>query len=147
MSNRITVTTALVMAVFSILTAVTVAQELKPIVLPAPQKEGGKPLMQALNERQTNQEYSSDNLPPQVLSNLLWAAFGINRPDSGKRTAPSVMNWQKIDIYVAKGEAVELTLNGRSLGSPGRGLLRNIEITRSRVSISILMLMATPCRG
>ncbi len=38
---------------------------------------------------------------PQMLSNLLWAAFGVNRPDSGKRTAPSAMNWQEIDVYVA----------------------------------------------
>ncbi|MCE5249691.1 SagB/ThcOx family dehydrogenase [bacterium] len=108
MSKRITVTTALVMAALCMLTAVTVAQELKPIVLPAPQKEGGKPLMQALNERQTIREYSSESLPPQVLSNLLWAAFGINRPESGKRTAPSAMNWQEIDIYVASAEGLYL---------------------------------------
>jgi SagB-type dehydrogenase family enzyme len=41
-----------------------------------------------------------------VLSNLLWAAFGINRPDSGKRTAPSAMNWQEIDVYVATAEGL-----------------------------------------
>jgi SagB-type dehydrogenase family enzyme len=57
--------------------------------------------MQVLKDRQTSREFSSQKLPPQVLSNLLWAAFGVNRPDSGKRTAPSAMNWQEIDIYVA----------------------------------------------
>jgi len=56
--------------------------------------------MQALKDRHSTREFSSQKLSPQVLSNLLWAAFGVNRPD-GKRTAPSAMNWQEIDIYVA----------------------------------------------
>ncbi|MFA5785148.1 MAG: SagB/ThcOx family dehydrogenase [Phycisphaerae bacterium] len=76
------------------------AQDSKTIQLPEPQKTGGKPLMQALAERKTSREFSTKELPDQVLSNLLWAAFGINRPD-GKRTAPSAMNQQEIDIYVA----------------------------------------------
>lgn len=80
---------------------IMLGQELKPLTLPAPQTDGGKPLMQALKERHSTREFSSAQLPPQVLSNLLWAAFGINRPDSGKRTAPSAMNWQEIDVYVA----------------------------------------------
>ncbi|MBK8882251.1 MAG: SagB/ThcOx family dehydrogenase [Bacteroidales bacterium] len=70
------------------------------IVLPAPDKTGGKPLMQALNERQTTRTYTTDSLTRQQLSDLLWAGFGINRPEQGKRTAPSAMNWQEIDIYV-----------------------------------------------
>ena len=78
-----------------------VAQELKPVPLPPPQTSGGRPLMQVLMDRHTSREFSSQKLPPQVLSNLLWAAFGVNRPDSGMRTAPSAMNWQEIDIYVA----------------------------------------------
>jgi SagB-type dehydrogenase family enzyme len=57
--------------------------------------------MQVLKDRHSSREFSSQKLPPQVLSNLLWAAFGVNRPDSGKRTAPSAMNWQEIDVYVA----------------------------------------------
>lgn len=88
--------------------AVACAQELKPIQLPAPQTEGGKPLMQALKERKTSREFSPRVLPPQVLSNLLWAAFGINRPESGRRTAPSAVNWQEIDIYVASPEGLYL---------------------------------------
>ena len=77
------------------------SQELKEIKLPAPQMDGGRPLMQVLKDRHSSREFSTDELPLQVLSNLLWAGFGINRPDSGKRTAPSAVNWQNIDIYVA----------------------------------------------
>lgn len=81
--------------------AAAFAGEMKPIELPAPQTDGGKPLMQALKARHTERAFSGDELPLQVLSNMLWAAFGVNRPESGKRTAPSAMNWQEIDIYVA----------------------------------------------
>jgi SagB-type dehydrogenase family enzyme len=84
----------------------SLAQELKPISLPSPQTDGGKPLMQALKDRHTTREFSSEKLSPQVLSNLLWAAFGINRADTGKRTAPSAMNWQEIDIYVATADGL-----------------------------------------
>jgi SagB-type dehydrogenase family enzyme len=84
----------------------SLAQELKPISLPSPQTDGGKPLMQALKDRHTTREFSSEKLSPQALSNLLWAAFGINRADTGKRTAPSAMNWQEIDIYVATADGL-----------------------------------------
>ena len=70
------------------------------IILPAPDKTGGKPLMQALNERQTTRSFTQDSLSLQQLSDLLWSAAGINRPDQGKQTAPSAMNWQEIDMYV-----------------------------------------------
>ncbi len=76
------------------------AQELKDIPLPAPRTEGGKPLMQALRARQSSRAFSPQALPPQVLSDLLWAAAGINRADAGKRTAPSARNWQEIEVYV-----------------------------------------------
>lgn len=82
------------------------AQELKPIDLPSPQTDGGLPLMQALKARHTTREFKAEKLPPQVLANLLWAAFGINRPDIGKRTAPSARNWQEIDLYVATAEGL-----------------------------------------
>ena len=59
------------------------ADDLQPIQLLSPQIDGGKPLMQALQKRSTSREFSSDQLPDQVLSNLLWAAYGINRPESG----------------------------------------------------------------
>jgi nitroreductase len=79
--------------------AVGHTQESKPVQLLAPQMEGGKPLMQALKERATARAFSPEKLPDQVLSNLLWAAFGVNRPD-GRRTAPSAANWQEVEIYV-----------------------------------------------
>ena len=84
------------------------AQEPKPVQLPPPQTDIGKPLMQALKLRQTSRSFDSKALPLQELSNLLWAADGINRPDSGRRTAPSAMNWQEVDVYVALPEALYL---------------------------------------
>ncbi len=83
-------------------------EELKPIQLPKPQMDGGKPLMQTLKERGSSREFSPEKLPLQLLSNLLWAAFGVNRPDSGKRTAPSAKNWQEMDIYVATADGLYL---------------------------------------
>lgn len=82
------------------------AQDLPPIVLLKPQMDGGKPLMQALRERSSQREFAPDPLSPQVLSNLLWAAWGISRPESGKRTAPSAMNRQEMDLYVATADGL-----------------------------------------
>jgi SagB-type dehydrogenase family enzyme len=84
------------------------AAELKPVQLPDPLIDGGRPLMQALKDRSSSRAFSTERLPLQVLSDLLWAAFGINRPDTGKRTAPSAVNWQEIDIYVATAEGLYL---------------------------------------
>src|ERR1035437_713506 len=69
------------------------------IDLPAPEKSGGMPLMDALAKRSTGREYDSRDLSSSQLSSLLWACFGINRPDS-KRTAPSAMDCREADIYV-----------------------------------------------
>jgi SagB-type dehydrogenase family enzyme len=80
--------------------------EIQSISLPNPQMKGGKPLMEALSARKSMREFGSQELSLQTLSNLLWAAFGINRPESGKRTAPSASNWQEIDIYVATSKGV-----------------------------------------
>ncbi len=80
--------------------ALAAGEALQPIPLPKPQMEGGKPLMRALRDRQTSRSFGPEKLSEQLLSNLLWAADGVNRPD-GKRTAPSAVNWQEIDIYVA----------------------------------------------
>ncbi len=71
----------------------------RQIQLPKPQIDGGKPLMQTLKERKSTRAFSDRKVDEQVLSNLLWAACGINRPD-GKRTAPSAMNRQEVDVYV-----------------------------------------------
>jgi len=71
------------------------------IELPPPQTDGGMPLMQALKERQSTRAFSDKELSLQTLSDLLWAAAGVNRPDTGGRTAPTAVNKQEIDIYVA----------------------------------------------
>jgi hypothetical protein len=69
------------------------------INLPAPQKTGGMPLMETLAKRSTGRAFDTKELSSQQLSSLLWAAFGVNRPD-GKRTAPSANDHQETDIYV-----------------------------------------------
>ncbi len=84
------------------------AQELQRIVLPAPDMQGGLPLMRALALRSTSREFSPKELPEQVISDLLWAATGINRPESGKRTAPTARNRQEIDVYVATAKGLYL---------------------------------------
>jgi len=75
--------------------------ELKAIVLPKPHTRGGMPLMKALKKRKSSRVFGAKELTPRTASNLLWAAFGINRPESGKRTAPSAGNRREIDIYAA----------------------------------------------
>ena len=86
------------------------AQELKPIQLPKPQMTAGMPLMQALAERKTTRAFLDKPMPQQTLSNLLWAAFGVNRPREVKpglgRTAPSAMNKQEIEIDVVLASGV-----------------------------------------
>lgn len=70
------------------------------IVLPAPERAGGLPLMEAIAARRSRREFARTELPMPMLSNLLWAANGVNRDDGG-RTAPSAMHANEIDIYVA----------------------------------------------
>jgi nitroreductase len=86
-------------AILSMTPNISLAQEAKPIQLSKPQIGSGNSLMQLLWKRMSSRQFSPEPLPVEVLSNLLWAGFGINRPD-GKRTAPSAMNCQDIDIYV-----------------------------------------------
>ncbi len=73
---------------------------LENIKLPEPQKTGGKGIMDCLNTRHTTRQYTSEKIDEQTISNLLWAAWGINRED-GKRTAPSAKNMQEMKVYVA----------------------------------------------
>lgn len=74
---------------------------------PAPRKDAGKPLMQALQLRRSIREFSPRPLPPQLLSDVLWAAYGINRP-SGDRTAPYWRHIMVIDVYAAMADGVWL---------------------------------------
>jgi len=78
------------------------------INLPKPQKEGGIPLMEALCKRKSSRNFSSKELSDQVLSNLLWAAYGFNRPEQKKRSTPSARNIQNINIYITKSDGLYL---------------------------------------
>ena len=98
----------LLLAILFIFPALASGEELKPIQLPQPQIDTGRPLMQVLNDRKSSRTFSSRELPDQVLSDMLWAAFGENRQRTGKRTAPSAMNWQEIDIYVTTARGLYL---------------------------------------
>jgi len=91
---------ALILVFTLLLPQKTYSDQLKPIKLNAPNMYGGKPLMIALKQRKSDRSFSRKDLPLDVLSNLLWAASGINRPN-GKLTSPTASNWQEIDIYVA----------------------------------------------
>jgi len=73
------------------------------IMLPPEITRGGPPLMEALSKRRSSREFAPDPLPQQLLSNLLWAAYGVNRPDGG-RTAPSALDAKEIDVFVALPE-------------------------------------------
>lgn len=78
------------------------------ISLPEPQKTGGKPLMEALNERHSSRTFSEHEPDLQTLSDLLWAGFGYNRPEERKRTAPTSRNYQEIEIYVSMASGLYL---------------------------------------
>ncbi|MBD8388608.1 SagB/ThcOx family dehydrogenase [Dysgonomonas sp. BGC7] len=79
------------------------AQDIK---LQSPSKSGGKPLMEALNERQSHRTFVKKDLSAQDLSDLLWAANGFNRED--KRTVPTSQNKQEMDVYVMLSTGVYL---------------------------------------
>ena len=82
------------------------AQENHVIKLPQPQTTGAGELLQALKSRKTSRAFSARPLPQDLLSTLLWAAFGINRPATGGRTAPSAHGWQEIEVYAAFPDAL-----------------------------------------
>lgn len=93
-----TVTVTILLIVCSMATNVW-AQDLQTIKLDAPNKMRGSATMKALADRHSDREFSNKGLSLQDLSDLLWAANGINRTD-GKRTAPTAMNRQEVDVYV-----------------------------------------------
>jgi len=90
----------LVILIIIVFTGSVQLQELKTVKLLNPDKKRGLPLMEALDIRASAREWSAEKLSQQDLSDLLWAANGVNRPSEGKRTASSAMNAQDIDIYV-----------------------------------------------
>ena len=81
--------------------------------LPSPRREGGLPLMEALARRQSSREFAPTALDEQTLSDLIWAAGGVNRPALGGRTAPSAMNAQEVLLYASGVQAlVRLVASG-----------------------------------
>lgn len=117
------------------------AQELQPVQLPEPRTDGGRPLMQVLKERKSVRTFSSRELSDQILSDLLWAAFGINRPD-GRRTAPSAMNRQEIEIYVVTAKGTWLyDAKTQSLKPMAAGDLRSLAGTQEWVKDAPLNLV------
>lgn len=108
MNTKLFLVASIVLTMMHISPTTIYAQEIKPIQLLKPEMDGGRPLMQVLKDRRSMRAFSTEKLPMQVLSNMLWAAFGVNRPNSGKRTAPSAMNMQEIDIYVATVDGLYL---------------------------------------
>ena len=97
------------------------SQELQDIKLNNPDKSRGSSVMKALSDRHSDREFDAKEISLQDLSDLLWAANGINRTD-GKRTAPSAMNRQEIDVYVVNKDGTYLydpathTLKGLTAG-------------------------------
>src|SRR6185312_4606743 len=85
--------------------AFAAAQTLLPVELPPPRTGGGMPLMNALKLRRSTREFSGRPLSSQTLSDLLWAAFGVNRPNN-LRTAPCGRHIIAIDNYVAMIDGV-----------------------------------------
>jgi hypothetical protein len=76
------------------------------VELPEPMMEGGLPLMEALSQRQSQRSFADREIEDGVLASLLWAGFGINRPEAGERTAPSWRGSKETDIYVARADGV-----------------------------------------
>ena len=83
------------------------AQAAASLAFPPPDTKGGKPLMQALNERATNRSFTAKPLSDKLLGDLLWAAYGVNRPN-GKRTIPTAQNRQDLEIYVLRSDGAWL---------------------------------------
>lgn len=98
------------------------------IKLPAANKTGGKPLMQALNSRQSNKQFSTKSIDEQTLANILWAAVGVNR-ENGKLTIPTAMNHQDIEVYVVRADGIWLY-------DVKEHLLRNISTEDARPMVA-----------
>lgn len=108
MKKILTLTACFVVTALFIFYSASFAESAKPLKLLAPQTDNGVALMQALKDRKSTRQFSPKELPLQVLSDMLWAASGISRPEFGLMTAPTAMNMQEIDIYVAKQDGLYL---------------------------------------
>jgi hypothetical protein len=124
--------------------------DLKPIRLMPMQLDTGRPLMHVLRERKSARAFNPKKLPNRVLSNLLWAANGINRPGSGGRTAPSAMNQQDGAAGLCRGGARQSDLCGglRENGKDkrvGQGFLRRRRCGFYQPECLPLLRIRRPC--
>ena len=104
--NRILSCLCVMTAVISLVPVDLSAQDLESIKLNPPDKERGLPFMEALSVKASATEWSDRDLSLQDLSDLMWAANGLNRPDENKTTASSAMNAHDVDIYVFMKDGV-----------------------------------------
>jgi len=129
---------------FTILSGSLFAQDLQPIVLNPPDLKRGLPVMEALSLRASATEFTGTKLSLQDLSDLLWAANGVNRKETGKRTAPSAMNSQDIDVYVFVEEgayfydAAKHVLNPVVSGDL-RGLVAANQVEFAKAAVILVM--------
>ncbi len=105
------------------------------IKLPLPKQAGGKPLLEALKDRKSTREFRNEDLNVKIISNLLWAAFGLNRLN-GHRTAPSAHDWQEIDVYLA-------LKRGLYLFDPHANVLRQVLAEDIRAATGMQDFVAT----
>ena len=99
------------------------------IQLPKPSMDNKVTLMQALQNRHSTREYADKQIPDDVLSTVLWAACGINRPGEGKITAPSAINVQDIQVYVVRQ-------NGAYLYKPKSNSLEKVSSKDLRAAVA-----------
>lgn len=117
-------------------------QEAGAIKLPPPRMTGGMPLMQALQARRSMREFGSKPLSPQTLSDLLWAANGVNRPHTGQRTVPSAHDWREIDgIAVTAEGAFRYHPPSHTLDRVAAGDLRQLTGVQDYVATAPLNLV------
>lgn len=106
---------------------ITAMREQQSIALPPPQTEHEATLMQALKHRRSVREFAPKPLPREILSTLLWVAFGINRPGGPGRTAPSAHDWQEIGVYAALADGMyRYDAAGHALHPCASGDLRSL---------------------
>ncbi|OGV45940.1 MAG: nitroreductase [Lentisphaerae bacterium GWF2_57_35] len=126
----------------TVMLAFTSWSSAQDISLPEPRMEGGKPLLEVLKNRQSSREFSPEKIPQQTLSDLLWAAAGINRPASGQRTAPSARNWQEVEVYAVMEEGAYLyDAKAHRLKAVGEGDLRPLTGKQDFVATAPLNLV------
>ena len=107
-----------------------------PVDLPKPKLDSTATLVAALKARRTSRDFATAPLPPQALSDLLWAANGVNR-DDGRRTAPTAKNWQEIDVYVVLPEGAYLfDAKAQALRGVAKGDLRAATGMQDFVGVS-----------